>query len=238
MSDILLDLFIQYPFKDGQIRTTANGEKCFAIMLSNGNIGICSNLDSTPIDEPTETILANPNFSNYAHRIVANAWINACANYLETVNGNNDISEVVNFNAYENVVMIGYFGSLATKLENKQVNLTIFDLKEDDKPVEPMAKQLNAVRAADCIILTSTSITNNTYINLFSNSIPGCKIYLLGPSTPINNTLFNLPNVFGLFGSRFKPFDLEMLKSIEQGGGTRSFLGRMEKVYLLKHNNH
>ena len=181
-----------------------------------------------------QRLISKPNFSKYSHRIVANAWINACANYTETVNGTNDISEVVDFSTHKNVVMVGYFGSLATKLESKQVNLTIFDLKEEDKPVEPMTQQLNAVRTADCIILTSTSITNNTYKNIFSNSTPRCEIYLLGPSTPITKHFFTLPNVRGLFGSRFSPFDLEVMIAIESGGGTRSFLGRMEKVYKLK----
>lgn len=233
MNDILLELFKKHPYEKNQILATSNGEKYFAIMLTNGNIGVCSNLDSIVINESTDEILVNPDFNSYPHRIVVTAWINACCNYSETVNGKLDISQAIDFTNYSSVVMVGYFGSLTEKLLEKSVNLTIFDLKEEEKPVTPMSKQIDAVKAADCLIITSTSITNKTYANLLENSTPECHIYLLGPSTPITSFLFSLPNIYGLFGSRFMPFDFEVLNTITQGGGTRSFLGRMEKVYKI-----
>jgi hypothetical protein len=231
MSDILSKLFNKYPFNSSQVEQAITGKKCLAIMLKNGNIGVCSTLCNT-IAEPIEEILSKANLSNYHHRIAVNTWVNACTNYTLEPSGLGDISSVINFTEVHNLVMIGYFGSLANRLKQNGTRLKIFDYNEEHGITEPMEKQVEEISQAQAIILTSTSIANNTFTNIVKTAKPTCNIYMLGPSTPLSGEMFNNPNIAGLFGARFKPFDFDVLNAIANGGGTRSFLDRMEKVFI------
>ena len=232
MNDILKDLFLIHPFHPSKIHQVAIGEKNVAIMISNGSIGVCSTL-GTLIEQSANSILSNPDFFNLKHRIVVNAWVNAHCNYESPISGKLDISDAIDFSTSENIVMVGYFGSLAQKLEQKKVKITIFDLNEEDKPVEPISLQKEALKNSNCLILTATSIFNLTYLDLLSYVPSNCEVYILGPSTPLSPLLFSKFNVAGLFGARFNPFDFDVLNSISEGGGTRSFLNRMEKVFMV-----
>ena len=44
--------------------------------------------------------------------------------------------------------------------------------------------------------------------------------------------MFNYRNIKLLFGSVFEPNDVNTLKIIQQGGGTKQFLPFMNKVFL------
>ncbi len=232
MKDILVTLFEQYPFDSNNYESIICGEKFIAVMLKNGSIGVASTLlEKMPTD--AFDVLKNPDFTIYTHRILANAWINACVNHSEIITGSNDIFDAITFTKFKNVVMVGYFGSLAQKFNSKDLKLTIFDLNEHEKPVEPLQNQKQCIQNADCVILTSTSIANGTIGNLISYKDNNCQVYLLGPSTPLTRSIFEHLPISGIFGARFKPFDYEVLRAIEAGGGTRSFLANMQKVYIL-----
>jgi uncharacterized protein (DUF4213/DUF364 family) len=233
MTDILEVLFQKYPYNSNLAKEIIVGERHVFVLLANGNIGVCATLGELIHQAPNE-ILSNPNFLNIHHRIIVNAWVNACGNYESNLTGNTDIFEAIDFSEISNLVMIGYFGSLAQKFVDKNINITIFDLDPEDKPVEPLHKQADALGNANCVIITSTTLANNTYTDILSKVKPNCKTYFLGPSTPLNLSLFNLPSVAGVFGSRFSKFDYQVLSAIESGGGARSFLSRMQKAYILK----
>jgi len=230
--DLLQLLFLNYPYSEDLLQQMICGEKNVAFMLSNGNIGVCSTLcHSIEVDE---RILKKPNFSKYDHRIVVNAWVNAFINSNIVPTGNSDIFDAIDFTIFKHVVMIGYFGSLSQKLMQSGINLSVFDLDEENKPVKPINKQKSVIQTADAVILTATSLSNNTFQPLI-NIVPSiAKVYILGPSTPLSQLFFNYPQIEGLFGARFKPFQIEVLESIRKGGGTRSFLEYMEKVFVLR----
>ncbi|MFP4557741.1 MAG: Rossmann-like domain-containing protein [Bacteroidales bacterium] len=207
------------------------GSKNVAVMLTNGQIGVCSTLGKE-INQPAEDILKKPDFTSYEHRILVNAWVNACANYNMSICGNSDIYNAINLSSYSNIVMVGYFKSLIQKLSDSNIKVTVFDLNEEDKPVEPIQNQKESIRNAECIILTATSLANSTYSSILSNVSASSNTFILGPSTPLSPLMFEHLPITGLFGARFKPFDYNVLNSIAQGGGTRSFLDRMEKVWV------
>jgi uncharacterized protein (DUF4213/DUF364 family) len=166
---------------------------------------------------------------------VVNAWVNSNINYSEPTNGEADIFDAIDFSAFKSLVMIGYFGSLVQKFVDKGIKITVFDLNEQDVPVEPIAHQKESIANADGIILTSTTLANNTFPNLISYTNSHSKVYMLGPSTPLTRQIMDMhSSVSGLFGAKFTPFDSDVLHQIEKGGGTRTFLHRMEKVYMLR----
>lgn len=234
MRDILKELYANFPYSKNQVKSFAVGQKYVAVMLTNGNIGVSATLMNSIKSSP-HSMLSNPNFSNYEHRIVVNAWVNANINYSEPTNGKADIFDAIDFSAFKSLVMVGYFGSLVQKFVDKGIKITVFDLNEQDVPVEPIAHQKESIANADGIILTATTLANNTFPNLISYTNSHTKVYMLGSSTPLTRQIMDMHSgVLGLFGAKFTPYDSEVLHRIEQGGGTRTFLHRMEKVYLLR----
>jgi len=89
------------------------------------------------------------------------------------------------------------------------------------------------LQQADAIILTSTSVMNNTFYDIISQSKEICDIFTLGPSTLLDRDMFRYRNIRQLFGAVFRKNDAQLLEMIAQGHGTSTFSIRMQKVYLL-----
>ncbi|MCK5171473.1 MAG: hypothetical protein KAQ75_16455, partial [Bacteroidales bacterium] len=102
---------------------------------------------------------------------------------------------------------------------------------EDDK-LTNMTEQLAEIAKADALILSSTSVFNNTFLDLVNATNDHCDIYTLGPSTILHKEMFQYRNIKLLFGSVFELNDLNTIKIIQKGGGTKQFLPFMSKVYL------
>ncbi|MGD9978261.1 MAG: DUF364 domain-containing protein [Bacteroidales bacterium] len=230
-NDILINLFekVQQTLNIEKTKFTW-GAKYVAAMNEYGQIGVCATLGIN-IDGVD---LHKPDFGSIKHRIAINALVNSYLNYSEEFDGRGDIFATINFGKYQNIVMIGYFGSLARKFEGKGITLNIFDLDQLEMPVLPMNKQVECLQKCDCVIATSTSISNGTLTGIIGNAPNSADIFLLGPSTPMDALMFAYPNIKGLFGSVFKPFDENPLSIIAQGEGTRQFMQYMEKVYRVR----
>jgi len=204
------------------------GEKYVAVLLNNGNIGVCSTL-KTKIDI-TINDLNNFDVSSTSHRVIAIAYFNALLNYEREYKKHIDIFNEIDFNEFKNIVMIGFFGSLTEKFKNAAINLSIFDLKSDNEAIIDIKKQKQFLANANVVILTSTSVFNNTFIDIVNSTPKNCKIYTLGPSTILDPDMFKYNNVHTIFGSIFKKNDTELLDIIRNGGGTKTFLHLMKKV--------
>ncbi|HQN84435.1 MAG TPA: DUF364 domain-containing protein [Tenuifilaceae bacterium] len=207
------------------------GSVYVAASTSEGNIGVCATLGVTvPCFNP-----AYFNIDRVADRVALNALINARVNYSVLYDGAADIFDVVDFTRYQSIVMIGYFRSLVDKLSSSGVETFIFDLNQHDVPVMPMKLQQEYLGRADCVIVSSTSISNGTFNGLIVNTPASTNVYMLGPSTPMCDVMFSYPQVKGLFGSVFEPHDQKTIQIIAAGGGTRQFKTCMRKVYRLRH---
>lgn len=206
------------------------GDKYVAVVLKNGQIGVCATLDNYVNTDIRD--LRFPDLKNIQHRIVLNAYFNAVYNYQNKYDTTIDIFDKINFKKYNKIVMIGFFRSLAYKFEKEKINLTIFDKTVDNSKLSNMADQLKEVAKADGLILSSTTVFNNTFLELINETKDDCNIYTLGPSTILNKEMFQYRNIKLLFGATFEPNDINTLKIIEQGGGTKQFLPFMNKVFL------
>jgi uncharacterized protein (DUF4213/DUF364 family) len=206
------------------------GEKYVAVLLRNGQVGVCATLDNYVNIDIRDLKLAD--VKNVQHRIVLNAYFNAMFNYQNVYDTTSDIFDKIDFKKYNKIVMTGFFRSLVKKFENDKIDLTIFDKAEDDEKLTDMSEQIAEVAKADALILSSTSVFNNTFIDLVNATKDTCDIYTLGPSTILNKEMFQYRNIKFLFGSIFVPNDINTLKIVQQGGGTKQFLPFMDKVFL------
>ncbi len=206
------------------------GEKYVAVVLKNGNLGVCATLDNYVNIDVKD--LRFPDLNNIQHRIVLNAYFNAAYNYDNQYDTTIDVFDKIDFKKYSKIVMIGFFRSLVEKFENEKINLTIFDKAEEDPKLTDMSEQLAEIAKTDALILSSTSVFNNTFLDIINATNDNCDIYTLGPSTILNSEMFKYRNIKLLFGSVFESNDVNTLKIIQNGGGTKQFLPFMNKVFL------
>ncbi|MDX9929318.1 MAG: DUF364 domain-containing protein [Bacteroidales bacterium] len=222
-------------FDPSLIERCETGEKYAGIMLRNGNIGVCAILGQH-VDNMILTT-GRPDLSDPGHRIILNAWFNALYNYDMPVVGQGDIFERERFSAYRKIVMIGSFVSLTDKFRKYDIPLHIFDMMSDEDFLVPMNLQPEFLSDADCVILTGTTISNNSFMEVISHTPSTCDIFLLGPSNVLHRTMFRYRNIKVVFGSRFKKYDHKVLDLIRDGHGTRSFLEPVNKVYISEPMN-
>ena len=230
MKEPLEYFFEKYGIDLQNIKHIVCGEKYVAVVLKNGNIGVCATLNNYINIETRD--LRIPDLKNIQHRIVLTAYFNASFNYANYYDTSIDIFNKIDFKKYKNIVMIGYFQSLAEKFKIQQIPLTIFDKEIKDTEITDMSLQLNMVSQADALVLTSTSVFNNTFLELVNATKKDCDVFTLGPSTIMHNEMFLYRNVKLLFGSVFDPNDILTLKIIQSGGGTKQFRLYMKKVFL------
>ncbi len=215
-------LLSEHAFDLSHVTQIATGQKYTGIMLANGQIGVCANLNNQVSSDKNS--YQKINLKNISHRIILTAYFNALLNYSDNTNEGLDITEDVNFKQYENVVMIGYFKSLVNYFKNEEIPLTIFDMKREDKTITAMAEQKQVLSEADAVILTSTSIFNQTFTEIIQSIKADCNIFLLGPSSIMAAEMRQYKKIKKIFGATFSNSDHRILEIIKKNGGTRDFL--------------
>jgi uncharacterized protein (DUF4213/DUF364 family) len=218
-------------FNPSLIKRYAIGEKFFGLMLNNGSVGLCSNLGLSI----SESLLRNhtePDLSNQEHRIVINAWLNDVYNYDNTYEEHYDIFDRLDFFKYRNIVMIGFFESLYEKFNAAGIRLKVFDRAVKDPVLEPISEMSDALRESDAVIITGTTIFNETFMQLTESTGERSNIFLVGPSNILHHDMLKYKNVKMVFGSVFKKQDDAILDQIIRGVSARSFLKNENKVYI------
>ncbi len=213
-----------------KIDKIVSGIRYSAVLLKNGNIGVCSNL-SREVNVKIND-LKKPDLDNIEHRIIINAYFNASLNYLNTYDKIIDLYDGIDFKKYNNIVMIGLFKPILKKFERENIKISIFDKMKQDRGLISMKNQKEYISKADSIILSGTTIFNKTFLNIVNNANNNCDIFLLGPSSIMNEDMFKYKNIKVIFGSTFKKNDKRVLDVIEQGFGTQKFLPFGYKVCL------
>ncbi len=230
MKEPLTYFFEKYGIDLQSIKDIICGEKYVAVILKNGQVGVCATLNHYVNVDIRE--LRFPDLNKISHRIVLNAYFNAVCNYQNRYDHKLDIFDKIDFKQYKKIVMVGFFRSLVDKFEKEKIKLTIFDKMEQDEKLTDMSKQLSEISEADALILSSTTVFNNTFLELINSTKDTCDIYTLGPSTILSKEMFQYKNTKVLFGSVFELNDVNTLKIIQHGGGTKQFMPFMDKVFL------
>jgi len=232
----LFDPLFHYSHKIGYepelIEKIVTGEKYTAVLLKNGNIGVCANL--TTEFEVKSAIPTQINISSSTHRIIYTSYLNALLNYENTYNQKLDIFQAIDFKDYETITMIGYFIPLVKKFDNIGIDLNIFDNAMEDERLLPEEKKEEYVRTADCLIVSGTTIQNGTFSHLLSQTKEKCDIFLLGPSSIMNEDMFSNTTIKVIFGAIFEKNDESVLELIKEGHGTRDFIKFGQKVVFVK----
>ncbi len=223
--DPLALLIDEYDYHSRKVIKAVSGERYVGVMLEDGQIGVCVNLTGEAKFLPTK-----PDLKCLNSRIWLTAYFNALKNFSQPQLLDGDIFQIVDFERYNNIVMIGFFKPLYQKLISLGKNIIFFDFR-DIEGKAPEESKPYYLSKADIVIISSTTIANNTLDEILSFSVKAKK-YLLGPSSIFDSKFFNI-GIDGIFGTLFRKNDIRILEIIAQGGGTRDFQKLGIKKYLF-----
>jgi uncharacterized protein (DUF4213/DUF364 family) len=204
-----------------------------AVVTSDGGIGIaytyfenkksCMLLNET-IDyegRPASELLEKIKSGATIERSMALALVNAL-NYQNALQSPEDENNKIMFEKFKitkgtKVAMVGYFGPLIKRFEQREAVLDILDQSRGLGRMEDFYKKLK--NWADVLFLTSTSILNNSTEEILANVHAKVKTIMLGPSTPMVAEAFDHLPVHMLAGT--VPLDREnVIKAVRHGMGT------------------
>jgi len=166
-------------------------------------------------------------------RSMALALVNAL-NHKNALGYPEDQKNTMLFEAFDigvgtRVAMVGFIGPLVKALDQKQAAVEVLDSSRDMGQKENFYAKLGDW--ADVLVLTSTSILNNTTEEILQNVHPKVKTVMLGPSTPMVAAAFEHLPVNMLAGT--VPIDKEnVIKAIRHGMGTPVLKKFSRKSYL------
>ena len=216
-----------------------------AVVTSDGGIGIaytyfedkksCMLLNEAADYEgqPAVTLLEKIKSDQPIERSMALALVNAL-NYQHALQLPQDENNEIMFEQFKiakgtKVAMVGYFGPLIKRFEQREAVLDILDQSRGLGRKEDFYKNLK--NWADVLFLTSTSILNNSTEDILARVHDKVKTLMLGPSTPMVAKAFDHLPVHMLAGT--VPLDKErLLKAIRHGMGTPMFHKFSRKSYL------
>jgi len=185
-------------------------------------------------DRPADQLLEKIKSDNPIERSMALALINAL-NYKAALGLPEDDDNAILFEKFKigqgrRVAMVGFFGPLVRHFEQKGVALEILDISRGLGHKEEFYNKL--ANWAQVLLLTSTSILNNSTEEILTHAGEKLKTVMLGPSTPMVTQAFEHLPVHMLAGT--VPIDPEKtLKAIRHGMGPPLLHKHSRKVYRL-----
>jgi uncharacterized protein (DUF4213/DUF364 family) len=244
LNQTLYDLFLNKAETVG-IEILSLGLGYTAVTTSDGGIGLsytyytnktsCMVLNK-PIDyegRPAAELLTKIKSDNPIERSMALATINAL-NHRYALTLPEDKDNSILFAKFEigegtKAAMVGFFGPLINVFNQKHASLEIFDSSRGMGLKEDFYKKLG--NWTEVLLLTSTSILNNTTEEILGRVGKDVKTVMLGPSTPMVAEAFEHLPVHMLAGT--VPIDQEkILKAIRHGMGTPVLQKFSRKSYL------
>jgi len=184
-------------------------------------------------DKSADLLLEKIKSDNTVERSMALALINAL-NYDNALNLPQDVDNNIMFEKFHvgngrRIAMVGYFPPLVRIFEELGVSLEILDISRGLGQKEDFYDKLK--NWAQVILLTSTSVLNNSTEEILAHAGEKAKTVLLGPSTPMVAEAFEHLPVHMLAGT--VPVDKEKtLKAIRHGMGTPVLHKHSRKVFL------
>ena len=216
--------FDKYGYDDHAVQKIVTGKRYSAVMRKDGRIGVCATLGH-PVSPVVHAFRDNgPDLTDVCHRILFTAYLNAGLNYRSSESPAGDIWDVIDFSKKKNIVMVGLFKPIVQKFERHGVPLEIFDMRKADGVLTDMAHQKERLSVAQAVILTATSVFNETFMQTLTATPEQCRIYLLGPSAIMAPEMLAYRNIKMIFGATFERNDERVLSVIENNGGTKQFL--------------
>lgn len=216
-----------------------------AVSTSEGGIGLsftyagsgpaCTKLDlEGDIEgEPALRLLRLITSDTPLHRSLGLATLNALnhsfALTLPEDRKNENLLELLGIKEKTRLAMVGYIGPLVTRLQQDGVRVEVVDA---DRNIGDQTRFRDCLRSwAEVLLMTSTSILNDTAESILAEAGSKVRCALLGPSTPLTAEPFASLPVHVLAGT--VPVDKEAtFRAVRHGRGTPRLQRYARKPYL------
>lgn len=142
------------------------------------------------------------------------------------------LSALLGITSADCVGMVGYISPIVKELQQCAHEVIVFDeAKPMLKGITPTEQEAQSLPRCDVVILSATSLLNNTFDALLEMTSKAREICVMGPSTPLLPEVFRARSVTLLAGRRILDAD-KVLQIVSEAGGTKRFEQVTQKVYL------
>jgi len=215
-----------------------------AVALEDGRCGLAYTLHEKDYESCTVIAEAGTLAGRRASELIS--WmkqsdVTACAIGLATANAligipqgaaESDILDLLPVGSEDSVGMIGYFGPLVGSIRKRARILHIFERKPiPDLGVLPDSAAVDLLPQCQVVVLSATTILNQTIDGLLDCCKEAREIAILGPSTPFLPDSFRKRGVTILSGVQVIDGP-QVLRVVSEAGGTRSFGKAIRKLTL------
>lgn len=160
------------------------------------------------------------------------ATSNALFNTDSTQYLRGDILSHIELRPSDTVAMVGHFAPLVPAIKARVGDLKIFEqISEPAEGILPASEAPKWLGKCQVVLITATSIVNNTIDMLLEACVDCREVAIVGPSTPMAPEAFHGTAVTLLSGIVVKEGS-EIMQIVSKGGGTRSFRDYSYKVNL------
>ncbi len=128
--------------------------------------------------------------------------------------------------------MVGNFKPILAEVRKKTSSIYVFELEADeDSGLYSSDAIPQHLPKCDVVVITATSLINNTLDGVLSHCRQARQVCMVGPSTPLCPEVFRRYNVRLLAGSVVTDPN-QLLEIISQGGGTMSMKPAIRQVLV------
>jgi len=222
--------YIALELEDGRVGLSANIAD--TSMLGCSVFGRAGTLKGATVAEILELGLQD----NLISRAVALAAVNAISNTVDLSTGA-DVIDRIQVHSGERVVMVGLIAPVVSMLKKAGADVSVFEKRTLDIPlIRSENERPKAFAEADIIILSATTIMNNTLDELLALPNKAREVILMGPSTPMVRDVFASTPITYLAGSAVTD-GKKAQQIVMEGGGTQALYkaGAMIKIHQEVH---
>lgn len=147
-----------------------------------------------------------------------------------------DLLDVLALTKDDRVGMVGYFGPLVPVIKQRAGELIVFE--ENMARADglcPESREAELLPTCSVVIITATSIINNSFEHIAAAATTCRSKAVLGPSTPLVPAIFRdygVTHLSGLIGVDAAA----ILREVSEGGGTRFFMKWSQKINFVFNN--
>jgi uncharacterized protein (DUF4213/DUF364 family) len=218
-----------------------------AVKLSSGKCGVacvlrhrldsggCSLLSQagTLSGQDVSQLIPLARSTNILETSVGLAAINALAEQGGENSSQQDLIDLLQITEQDRVGMIGCIEPLVQKIRQRTDSLFVFDEARSEQNGITEARVIPTILPrCDIVLLSATTLVNNTFDSLMQMSAQARERCLLGPSTPLFPKFFQTRGITVLAGRQIVEAD-KLLRIVSEAGGTRSFRKVTNKVNIV-----
>ncbi|MDD4160428.1 MAG: DUF364 domain-containing protein [Synergistaceae bacterium] len=146
--------------------------------------------------------------------------VNAVLNDRSHENEAGNVIKAIKMNKDETFGMVGDFKPILPFVRKQTDNIYVFErIPQEKNGLYPDKDIPRYLTECDVVVVTGTSIINNTIDDVLRFCSKAREVFIVGPSTPLSPESFIEHNVTCLAGTVVTAPD-KMLRIISQGGGT------------------